>query len=72
VIVRTTRLAFALATLLASALFLGVLSDRVELFVAAIPLALALSSVALPIRPQPLELRQEVSAVRVAEGDRLW
>jgi uncharacterized protein (DUF58 family) len=70
VIVRTTRLGFALAILLAWVLFLGVLSDRVELFVAAIPLAFGLSGVALPIRPQRIELRQEVSAVRLAEGDR--
>jgi len=68
--VRTTRLAFASAILLAWVVFLGVLSDRVELFVAAIPLAFGLTSVALPIRPQRLELRQEVSAVRVAEGER--
>jgi hypothetical protein len=37
VIVRATPLAFALAILLAWVLFLGVVSDRVELFVAAIP-----------------------------------
>jgi uncharacterized protein (DUF58 family) len=69
VTVRSTPLAFALAILLAWVLFLGVLSDRMELFVAAIPLAFGLSSVAVPIRPQRLELRQEVSAVRLAEGE---
>ena len=69
-IVRATPLAFALAILLAWVLFLGVVSDRVELFVAAIPLACALGSVTMPIRSPRLELRQEVSAVRLAEGKR--
>jgi uncharacterized protein (DUF58 family) len=70
VIVRTTPLAFALAALLAWVLFLGVLTDRAELFVAAIPLAVGRGGAAVPIRPQRLELHQEVSAVRLAEGDR--
>ena len=69
-IVRTTPLAFGLGILLAWVLFLGVLSGRAELFVAAIPLAFGLAGVRLPVRPQRFELRQEVSAVRVAEGER--
>lgn len=67
---RATPLAFALAILLAWVLFLGVLSDRVELFVAAVPLVFGLGGAVLSIRPQCFDLRQEVSAVRLFEGDR--
>jgi uncharacterized protein (DUF58 family) len=71
VIARATPLAFALATLLGLTLFLGVLADRVELFIAAIPLALGLLSIASPVHPAGLTVRHQVSANRVAEGDRL-
>jgi uncharacterized protein (DUF58 family) len=71
VIVRATPLAFALATLLGWALFLGVLVDRAELFIAAIPLAIGLLGVASPGRPARVAVRHEISANRVAEGDRL-
>lgn len=67
-IVRATPLAFGLAGLLALALVLGVLSNRAELFVAAVPLAFGLGGMVLPARPQRLELRQELSAVRLVEG----
>ena len=41
---RPTPLAFALATVIAWTLFLGILVDRAELFIAAVPLAVALLS----------------------------
>jgi uncharacterized protein (DUF58 family) len=71
VIARATPLAFALATLLGWTLFLGVLADRAELFIAAIPLALGLLGIASPVRPARLTVRRQVSANRVVEGDRL-
>jgi uncharacterized protein (DUF58 family) len=71
VIARATPLAFALATLLAWALFLGVLVERAELFIAAIPLAIGLLGIASPDGPSRFTIRQEISAKRLAEGDRL-
>lgn len=68
---RATPLAFSVATLIAWALFLGVLVDRAELFVAAIPLAVGLLSVGARTRAPRFELRQQISADRLAEGDRL-
>jgi uncharacterized protein (DUF58 family) len=66
---RATLQAFAVATVIAWALFLGVLVDRAELFVVAIPLALSLLSVDRR-RPPCFRWRQEISADRVAEGGR--
>jgi uncharacterized protein (DUF58 family) len=66
---RATPLAFAVATLIAWALVLGLLADRAELFVAAVPLAAGLLGVGPRARAPRLELRQEISADRLAEGD---
>ena len=68
---RATPLAFALAGLLAWALFLGVLVDRAELLIAAVPFAVALLALARDGGAPRFELRQELSADRLAEGDRL-
>jgi uncharacterized protein (DUF58 family) len=68
---RATPLAFAFATLTAWTLFLGILIDRAELLVVAVPLAGALLS-GRGIRGAPrFDVRHEVSAERLAEGDRL-
>jgi uncharacterized protein (DUF58 family) len=71
VIRRATPLAFALAALLGWTLFLGVLVDRAELFIAAVPLAIALLSFGRVGAAPRFELHQEISADRLAEGDRL-
>jgi uncharacterized protein (DUF58 family) len=71
VTLRPSPHAFALASLLAWMLFLGVLADRAELFVAAIPLAVGFLSARGDRRPPHFTLRQEVSADRLAEGDRV-
>jgi uncharacterized protein (DUF58 family) len=71
VIPRATPLAFSVATLIAWVLLLGLLVDRTELFVAAIPLTVGLLSMRPRARPPRFELRQEISADRLAEGDRL-
>ncbi|HEY8872102.1 MAG TPA: DUF58 domain-containing protein [Stellaceae bacterium] len=68
---RATPLAFAVATVIGWALVLGILADRAELFVAAIPLAAGLLGVGPRTRAPRLELRQEISADRLAEGDRV-
>ncbi len=68
---RATPLAFAVATLMAWALLLGVLVDRAELFVTAIPLAAGLLSIRPRTRPPGLQLSQQISADRLAEGDRV-
>jgi uncharacterized protein (DUF58 family) len=68
---RAAPLAFSLVTLLAWTLFLGVLVDRAELFVAAVPLAIGLAGIGSPVRPARLTIRQQISADRLAEGDRL-
>ncbi len=63
--------AFAVATLLAWCVFLGVLGDRLELLVAAIPLAIGLLSAGLA-RPLPrFVLEQTLSDNRVVEGGRV-
>jgi uncharacterized protein (DUF58 family) len=67
---RPTPLAFALATPTAWALFLGVLVDRAELFIAAVPLAVALLSARAGGSPR-FRLRHELSTDRLIEGDRL-
>lgn len=68
---RVTRLASPIVSLIALALFLGVLSGRAELFLVAVPLLVTLFSTALRAgRPQHT-LTHEVSAARVFEGDRL-
>ena len=68
---RATPVAFALATLLGWALFLSVLADRAELLIAAVPLAVALLALGRDRAAPRFELRQELSADRLAEGDRL-
>ncbi len=68
---RATPLAIALATAMAGMLLLGVVVDRAELFVAAIPLAVGLLGLGRPSRPPRFALRQAISADRLAEGDRL-
>ena len=67
---RATPHAFAAATLIAWALFLGVLADRAELFIAVIPLAVGLVTVDCR-RPPRFTWRQQISADRLAEGDRV-
>jgi uncharacterized protein (DUF58 family) len=71
VIARATPLAFALTTLMAWTLFLGIVADRAELFVAAVPLAIGLCSVIRPSRLPRFELQERISADRVSEGDRI-
>ena len=68
---RPTPLAFAVAMLLGWTLLLGVLVDRAELFVVAVPLALGLLSGGSRHQPPRLSLTQELSAARLSEGDRL-
>lgn len=68
---RITPLAYGLATVLAWALFLGVLTGRAELFIAAAPLAVAFLSARGAGREPRYRLRHEVSAERLAEGGRL-
>ena len=70
-ITRATPLAFSLATVMAWLLFLGILADRVELFVAAVPLVIGLLGLGGKVRPSRFELREEMSADRIAEGDRV-
>jgi uncharacterized protein (DUF58 family) len=69
VIRRAAPQAFSAAALIAWALFLGVVVDRVELFIAAIPLAIGFLSTARSGSAPQFTLRQEVSANRLAEGD---
>jgi uncharacterized protein (DUF58 family) len=68
---RPTPLAFALASLAAWALFLGVLVDRAELLIAAVPLTMALLSARRAGDPPRFDLRHDLSAERLAEGDGL-
>ena len=68
---RPTPQAFALATLLAWCLFLGVLCDRLELLVAALPLAMGFLSAAWSALHPRFGLAQTVSGSRVAEGGRV-
>jgi uncharacterized protein (DUF58 family) len=67
---RPTPHVFAAATLIAWALFLGVLADRAELFIAVIPLAVGLLMVDRR-RPPHFRWRQQVSADRLIEGGQL-
>jgi len=68
---RVTRLASPIVSLIALALFLGVLSGRAELFLVAVPLLVTLFSTALRAERPQYTLTHEVSAARVFEGDRL-
>ena len=68
---RPTPLAFALGTLLVWTLFLGVLVDRAELLIAAVPIAVALLSGRQAGGLPRYGLHQELSTERLAEGDRL-
>jgi uncharacterized protein (DUF58 family) len=67
---RASPQAFAAATLIAWALFLGVLLARAELFVAAIPLALGFLSVTRPHPFPRYKWQQTLSTDRLAEGDK--
>ena len=66
---RPTPLALSLLTVAAWALSLAVLSARAELFVAALPLVLALAALALRPSLPDYALTHEVSTDRVFEGD---
>ena len=68
---RPTPQAFALATLLAWCLFLGIVCDRLELLVAAVPLAMGFLSAARGTRSPRFDFAQTVSGSRVAEGGRV-
>ena len=68
---RVTRLASPIVSLIALALFLGVLSGRAELFLLAVPLLVTLFSTALRAARPEYTLTHEISAARVFEGDRL-
>ena len=68
---RPTSLAFAVAALMGWVLLLGVLVDRAELFIAAVPLAIGLLSGGSRTQPPRFTLRQEISTNRLAEGDRV-
>jgi uncharacterized protein (DUF58 family) len=67
--VRLTPLALSLLTVTAWALSLAILSARPELFVAALPLALALASLALRPTVPTYAVTHHVSADRVFEGE---
>ena len=69
--VRVTRLAASILSLIALALFLGVLLGRAELFLVAVPLLVTLLSTAPRADHPEYTLTHEVSAARVFEGDRL-
>jgi len=66
---RLTPLGLSLLTVAACALSLAVFSGRVELFVAALPLVLALAALALRPSIPDYALTHEVSSDRVFEGD---
>lgn len=68
---RVTPLAYGLATVLAWALLLGVLTGRAELFIAAAPLVVGFVSAREADRAPQYRLGHEVSAERLAEGGRL-
>ncbi|MFI5341352.1 MAG: DUF58 domain-containing protein [Candidatus Methylomirabilales bacterium] len=68
---RVTRLAGPSVSLIALALFLGVLSGRAELFLVAVPLLVTLFSATLRADRPEYTLTHEVSAARVFEGDGL-
>ena len=66
---RVTRLAGSIVSLIALALFLGVLSGRPELFLVAVPLLVMLFSAAVRADRPHYTLTHDVSAARVFEGD---
>lgn len=68
---RATPLAFALTTAIGWALVLGIVVDRGELLVAAIPLALGLLGAPARIAAPRFLVQPQLSADRLAEGDRL-
>jgi uncharacterized protein (DUF58 family) len=72
VIRRTTPLAFAVAALVGWTLFLGVLVDRAELLILAVPLAIGLLSAGSRRPPPRISVEQQLSADRLSEGDRLF
>jgi len=72
VIRRTTPLAFAVAALVGWTLFLGVLVDRAELVIVAVPLAIGLLSAGSRRPPPRIFVAQRLSADRLSEGDRLF
>ncbi len=68
---RPTALAFAVATVLVWMLLLSVLVDHAELLIASIPLAVGLLDRGIRTGlPLDLDLQQQVSKTRMAEGDR--
>jgi uncharacterized protein (DUF58 family) len=71
VIRRPGALGLAFLTVLGWACFLGVLSGRAELFLAAVPLLLALLSARLDVGPRDYVLSHELSSSRVFTGDRV-
>jgi uncharacterized protein (DUF58 family) len=68
---RRSPLGLALLSLSGSCLFVGVLVDRPELFLVAVPLLGALLSARTPARPADIRTNLQVSATRVCEGDPL-
>jgi len=68
---RITRLKLSVLSLIAVALFLGVVSGRPEFFLVAVPLLIMLVSAAVETGSPDYTLAHEVSAERVFEGDRL-
>lgn len=68
---RLTRLNLSALSLVAWGLFLGVLSGRSELFLAAVPLLVALLAARLTILPGDYSVTHEMSADRLFEDDRL-
>jgi uncharacterized protein (DUF58 family) len=68
---RRSPLVLALSSLLGWCLFLGVLVDRPELFVVAVPLIVALVSARPPGKPADISTAIEMTATRVCEGDPL-
>jgi len=68
---RRSPLVLALMSLAGWCLFIGVLADRSELFVVALPLLGALLSARLPADPADVKTNVQVSALRVCEGEPL-
>src|SRR5262249_12948040 len=70
-LMRRSPLVLALMSLAGWCLFIGVLADRSELFVVALPLLGALLSARLPADPADVKTNVQVSALRVCEGEPL-
>jgi uncharacterized protein (DUF58 family) len=68
---RPTPVVFALATVVAWAVFLGVLVNRAELFIVAVPVAVALLSRRQAADRLRFAISHELSSRRLAEGDRV-